>query len=144
MHETKTSHRSPTAEGSNDAGEYKFARDHTDAPSGHDEDSYDDRDRGHPLIPGAQHYRMVLRERKEQWVGVKRMCKEGLAKCRIKTIPVASIIFMLSIGGLFFGLTAVTIVGMSLLTTGLMRAPRERSKTTTPRQQQPAPRRISH
>lgn len=86
----QASHRRPTAEGSNEAGECGFVRDHTDVPSAHSEDSYDDHDHGHPLDSRA--LRLDRRFLKT--------CKEGLVKHRMWILP-ATLTCILFVCGLW-------------------------------------------
>lgn len=84
LQDRQTSHHRLTAEGSNDAGEHRHIRDYTDAPSAHGEDSYDDRNHGHPLNSGAQRLdRRILRT-----------CKQGLAKHWMRILPATICIFL--------------------------------------------------
>ncbi|CAF9913782.1 MAG: hypothetical protein ALECFALPRED_001366 [Alectoria fallacina] len=95
LQDRQTSHRRPTAEGSNDAGEHRRVRDYTDAPSAHGEDSYDDREYGHPLNSGAQRLdRRILRTCKERSAGALGTCKKGLAKHWMRILPATICIFL--------------------------------------------------
>lgn len=90
LQDIKPSHRRPTAEGSIEAGECGFVQDHTDAPSAHGEDSYDNHNHGHPLDLRAQ----LLDSR------ILKMCKEGLVKHRIWILP-ATLTCVLFVCGLW-------------------------------------------
>lgn len=97
MQNIQPSHRSPTA----------------DSSTVHGEDSYDDRNHGHPQSSGAHHLgrRMLrtcqeglagaLRTCKERSAGASRACKEALAKHRLTTILTASVVCILFISGLW-------------------------------------------
>ena len=90
LQDINPSQRRPAAEGSNEAGECGFVRDYTDAPSAHDEDSYDDYNHGHPLDLQAQ--RLDSR--------IPKTCKEGLMKHRIWILP-ATLTCVLFVCGLW-------------------------------------------
>ena len=86
LQDLRTTHHIPTAESSTILGE----------------DSYDDRDHGHPRNSGAQDSgRRVLRTCGERLAGFLRVCKEGIAKHRMTTILTASITCILFISGLW-------------------------------------------
>ena len=97
MQNIQPSHNSPTA----------------DSSTVHGEDSYDDRNHGHPQSSGAHHLGRrilrtckeplagALRTCKERYAGALRACKEALAKHRLTTILTASVVCILFISTLW-------------------------------------------